>query len=83
MPSVTMPLKAVAKIAKACLRGKGHAYRHGGDEFVFLLPNHTLNEGVAVAERFRAEVSKIPRTSANLTLTVSVGWRAGLSTGGH
>jgi diguanylate cyclase (GGDEF)-like protein len=49
------------------------AFRYGGDEFAFLLPNHTLQEGLAVAERFRREVNASPRTSRQMMLSVSVG----------
>ncbi len=66
-------LTSVAATAAACLKGKGHAFRIGGDEFAFLLPNHDLHEALAVAERFRRELNKSPRTSANLTLSASVG----------
>jgi hypothetical protein len=40
---------------------------------VLLLQNHTLHETLAVAERFRREVNASPRTSRQLTLSVSVG----------
>ena len=66
-------LLSIAKTAMACVKGKGEAFRTGGDEFVLLLPNHTLQEGLAVAERLRREVNVSPRTSRKLTLSVSVG----------
>ena len=40
---------------------------------MLLLSNHNLQEGLAVAERFRREVNGSPRTSRKLTLSVSVG----------
>jgi diguanylate cyclase with GGDEF domain len=49
------------------------AFRFGGDEFVLVLPNHTIKEGMALAERLRVTVNSVPRTSQNLALTVSVG----------
>jgi diguanylate cyclase (GGDEF)-like protein len=66
-------LISVAEVAAACVKGKGYAFRLHGDEFVLLLPNHTLQEGLAVAERFRREINVSPRTSQSLTLSVSVG----------
>jgi diguanylate cyclase (GGDEF)-like protein len=66
-------LLSIAEVAAACVRGKGKAFRFGGDEFVLMLPNHTLEEGLAVAERFRAAVNSAARTSHQLTLSVSVG----------
>lgn len=66
-------LVGVAQITAAIVRGKGTAYRFGGDEFTVLLPNHSRNEAIAVAERIRGAVNGRPMTSRNLTLSVSVG----------
>jgi diguanylate cyclase (GGDEF)-like protein len=66
-------LRSIAEAAIIVVKGKGQAFRLHGDEFVLLLPNHTLQEGVAVAERFRRKINDSPRTSQNLTLSVSVG----------
>lgn len=66
-------LISIAQVAGACVSGKGSAFRLGGDEFVMLLPNHSLQEGLAVAERLRREVNAVPRTKRQLTLSVSVG----------
>jgi diguanylate cyclase (GGDEF)-like protein len=66
-------LKAIADIAASCVKHKGQAFRLSGDEFILLLRNHTRDEGLAVAERFRSEVDAAPLTSKNLTLSVSVG----------
>ncbi len=38
------------------VNGKGGAYRYGGDEVCVLLPNHDIDDAVAVAERIRREV---------------------------
>ena len=67
------PLLDIAAVAAACTRGKGEAFRVGGDEFALLLPNHTLEEGLAVAERFRRQVNSVSRTPRQLSLSVSVG----------
>lgn len=66
-------LISIGSLALACVEGKGSAFRYGGDEFMMLLPNHTLQEGLAVAERFRCEVNGTKQTSRQLTLSVSVG----------
>jgi diguanylate cyclase (GGDEF)-like protein len=55
-------LLSIAKTAMGVVKGKGQAFRLHGDEFVLLLPNHTLQEGLAVAERFRREINCSPRT---------------------
>jgi diguanylate cyclase (GGDEF)-like protein len=75
-------LVSIAEAAGACVKGKGSAFRYGGDEFVLLLPNHSRQEGLAVAERFRREVNGKPRTSQQLTLSVSVGVAVGPDDGG-
>jgi len=61
-------LVSIATAAAACTKGKGQAFRLGGDEFVLMLPNHTLEEGLALAERFRSTVNAVARTSCELTL---------------
>jgi diguanylate cyclase (GGDEF)-like protein len=66
-------LIAIAGFLHTCVRGKGEAYRVGGDEFVLLLPNHTTSEATAVAERVRVTVNSRSVTSRLLTLSVSVG----------
>jgi diguanylate cyclase (GGDEF)-like protein len=66
-------LVAVARISVACVKGKGTAYRLGGDEFAIVLPNHSAQEALAVAERIRRTVNEIPLTSHRLSLSVSIG----------
>jgi diguanylate cyclase (GGDEF)-like protein len=66
-------LIAIAGLLQTCVRGKGEAYRVGGDEFVLLLPNHTTSEATMVAERVRVTVNSRPITSRLLTLSVSAG----------
>jgi diguanylate cyclase (GGDEF)-like protein len=66
-------LKSIAEVASRSAKGKGSAFRWGGDEFVILLPNHELDEALPVAERFRRDVHSTPHTSQQLTLSVSVG----------
>ena len=63
----------IAGLLQTCVRGKGEAYRVGGDEFVLLLPNHTTNEAASVAERVRLTVNSRLVTSRLLTLSVSAG----------
>jgi diguanylate cyclase (GGDEF)-like protein len=66
-------LRAVAQLTEICVRGKGEAYRVGGDEFAVLLPNHTIDEATAVAERIRRTLNETPVTSRKLTLSLSIG----------
>jgi|SRR5687768_1451063 len=66
-------LIAIAQVLATCVRGKGEAYRVGGDEFAIVLPNHTTPEAVAVTERVREAVHARPITSRALTVSVSAG----------
>ena len=66
-------LAAIAQVLAACVRGKGEAYRVGGDEFALLLPNHTAAEAMAVSERVRGTVHAKPITSRALTVSISAG----------
>ena len=66
-------LIAIGDLLHTCVRGKGQAYRVGGDEFVVLLPNHTTDEATTVAERVRLTVNSRALTSRLLTLSVSIG----------
>lgn len=67
-------LRAVAqKIAKV-VRGKGEAYRYGGEELSIILPNHSLAEATAVAERIRNEIALIRIASLpDCSVTASLG----------
>jgi diguanylate cyclase (GGDEF)-like protein len=66
-------LIAIAHVLESCVRGKGEAYRVGGDEFAMLLPNHTTAEATAVSERVRGSVHARPITSRALTVSISAG----------
>jgi diguanylate cyclase (GGDEF)-like protein len=54
---------------------RGYAYRHGGDEFVMVLPNHDQQEAMAFAERLRHTFEIVPFVvdGAAEMLTISVG----------
>lgn len=66
-------LKSFAEAALNVSRGKGFAYRFGGDELCVLLPNHCLDEAVAVAERIRRHVANIETAAASKYLSSSMG----------
>lgn len=57
------------------VRHRGCAYRHGGEEFVVALPNHTLTEGADFARRLRAETEarSFEVGSQQVRVTISVG----------
>jgi diguanylate cyclase (GGDEF)-like protein len=67
-------LRAVAQKIATVARGKGEAYRYGGEEISVILPNHSLVEALTVAERIRAEIASV-RIAAlpNCSVTASLG----------
>jgi len=60
---------AVGKV----VMGKGEVYRYGGEEVVVFLPNHSLPEAMAVAERIRAAVQLVDVPSVDREITASLG----------
>lgn len=62
-------------IAMSCLRGEDVLGRMGGEEFAVFLPNTSLGDARAVAERLRARVAAIPLgiESGPIHITISVG----------
>lgn len=61
-------------LSSACLY-RGDAYRHGGEEFLVLLPNHTTEEVKQFAERLRRLIEKEEFSVGESTvrITVSIG----------
>jgi len=66
-------LIAFGKAVLAVAQGKGSAYRYGGDEVCVILPNHTIDEAVAIAERIRREVQAIKPAERPDGLSSSIG----------
>lgn len=61
-------------LSSACLY-RGDAYRHGGEEFLVLLPNHTAEEVTQFAERLRRriEIEDFSVGESSVRITVSIG----------
>ena len=67
-------LRAVAQKVATVVRGKGEAYRYGGEEISVILPNHSLVEATTVAERIRNEIASIRIASLpDCSVTASLG----------
>lgn len=64
-------LQAVAKILKKSVRKPHIPCRYGGEEFAVILPNTTLHEANALAERLRESVYQ--STAETFKITISVG----------
>lgn len=65
-------LRMVATTIEQAVHGKGTVYRYGGEEFAFLLPNHTCEEALAVAERVRLAIENMPISSGRVTSSFGV-----------
>ena len=68
-------LKLLAALLPANLRGRDQLGRIGGEEFLAVLPEASLEQAVAIAERMRQGIASAPlRTDAGeLAVTVSIG----------
>jgi len=73
-PVVNKGLAALALALMNVAKGRGKAYRYGGDEFALLLPNVTKDEAARTGERIRAAVAALTIPGEpEMHLTVSVG----------
>jgi diguanylate cyclase (GGDEF)-like protein len=68
-------LRLVASAIKEIVREVDLPVRFGGEEFLVLLPETSLEQGQIVAEKIRNRISKINIASrkGNITVTVSIG----------
>lgn len=68
-------LAEAASVFRDELRGYDTAVRYGGDEFVAVLPDTTLPDAMAVAERMRQAVmkSRFPGKLSDVRLSFSIG----------
>ena len=78
-------LVQVSNAAQAAFRANDVWCRYGGEEFVALLPNTTLEQAPLVAERLRCSVEKttISAPGGSLSLSVSIGVAERFSTHAH
>ncbi len=65
-------LRQAVKAMTSGLRGEDVAARYGGEEFCVLLPQTTLREAVAIAERMRQAVENIDFPSRKITVSLGV-----------
>jgi diguanylate cyclase (GGDEF)-like protein len=68
-------LSALARALRASIRREDAVARFGGEEFAVVLPNTTLEEAAAVAQKVREAVSRVvvPHNGYDLRITVSGG----------
>jgi diguanylate cyclase (GGDEF)-like protein len=65
-------LEIVAQSLSRIVKLRGSAYRYAGDEFVAILPNHSLNEAVVLADRVRSDVAALQYPNG-IKVTVTIG----------
>jgi diguanylate cyclase (GGDEF)-like protein len=74
-------LREVAAALRRALRLPDACFRWGGDEFVALLPDTTLEQAAAIAERLRAATGGTTVEGQPILLTAGVAQLRGLETG--
>jgi len=64
------------QLLRAACMHRGEAYRHGGEEFLVLLPNHTREEIECFAERLRRQVEthefSVDGEPAQITVSIGI-----------
>jgi diguanylate cyclase (GGDEF)-like protein len=69
-------LPAAQRLLAKLVRGRGEAYRHGGEEFLLIMPNMDATEAAAFAEKLRAaferEAFQVGGTTQPITVSVGV-----------
>jgi diguanylate cyclase (GGDEF)-like protein len=68
-------LQVLTALVTRTTRATDFVCRYGGEEFIVLMPEAGRDEGLAMAERLRQEISRmtVVTTVSTLTLTVSLG----------
>jgi diguanylate cyclase (GGDEF)-like protein len=77
-----LALRGLANTLRRTVRGSDVGVRTGGDEFLVLMPQSTLEEARVAAERLREAIDAQGRADPRIAITVSAGvasWRAGRS----
>ena len=68
-------LRVLTELVTKTTRATDIVCRYGGEEFIVLMPEASREEGLAMAERLRQEISRmtVVTTGGTLSLTVSLG----------
>jgi diguanylate cyclase (GGDEF)-like protein len=68
-------LQVLTRLVTKTTRATDVVCRYGGEEFIVLMPEANREEGLAMAERLRQEISRmtVVTTAGTLSLTVSLG----------
>jgi diguanylate cyclase (GGDEF)-like protein len=66
-------LKKAASILRLVSEGRGFSYRYGGDEMVVLLPKHSIEQALALAEQIRLRIAELKFELSPENITASIG----------
>lgn len=65
-------LESIGKIIKESIRKIDIAFRYGGEEFLVIFPSMSIEKGISVVKRLRAEITKI-YIEKGIIITISGG----------
>jgi diguanylate cyclase (GGDEF)-like protein/putative nucleotidyltransferase with HDIG domain len=71
-PAGDILLSQIGRIIKGAVRSADQAFRYGGDEFVVILPEATMDDAYVVAERVRLQIAREMEVK-EIAVTVSIG----------
>ncbi len=66
-------LVSITRILKSCLRSSDLLSRHGGEEFLIVLPQTDIESGSLLAERIRTSVENTRTGNEKVAVTISIG----------
>lgn len=66
-------LPTILNTVESSVYGHGRAYRHGGDEFVLLLPNADVDVAVSIVNQMKKMVEDLKIENVSLPIHLSVG----------
>ncbi|MBF0448513.1 MAG: diguanylate cyclase [Magnetococcales bacterium] len=70
-------LKTLGSVMKSQIRPQDYAVRYGGEEFIIIMPQTTLEESIIIAERLRSSIEKqeifLPNEQQIPSITISAG----------
>lgn len=75
-PEGDIVLKTLAEVISSAIRDRDVGCRYGGEEFMVILPNSTIGQAAAAAERIRRSIAGIafqPNGVKSVSVTVSLG----------
>ncbi|MGB8453902.1 MAG: diguanylate cyclase [Anaerocolumna sp.] len=66
-------LNTVSKIIQLNVRDYDYVGRYGGEEFIILLPDLSVEDAYQIADNIRESIQNFNFTKKNLTITISIG----------